>query len=222
MLLKSLFQKVGAKLKVVLMPREDQSEALTVLKEWDLWGPLLVCLTLSIMLSITAPDDQKVSKRIVYFYNSFSNLLGPIFKALVFAGVFVLVWIGAAIISVNAQLLGGSISFFQSVCILGYCVFPLNGECTDQNLIMPLVSVSNLSRCRSHFCTVACFVCLVFKALFTSALLVKLAVVVVGFFWSTRASVVFMSQVITPERKALAVYPVFFFYSFIAWMVLIS
>ena len=26
----------------------------------------------------------------------------------------------------NAQLLGGKISFFQSVCVLGYCIFPLN------------------------------------------------------------------------------------------------
>jgi hypothetical protein len=33
---------------------------------------------------------------------------------------------------------------------------------------------------------------------------------------------VFMAQVIVPERKVLAVYPVFFFYAFLAWMVLIS
>jgi hypothetical protein len=45
--------------------------------------------------------------------------------SLVFATVFVIVWVGAAAVTINAQLLGGSISFFQSVCILGYCVFPL-------------------------------------------------------------------------------------------------
>lgn len=39
------------------------------------------------MLSISAPEDQ---------------------KAMVFAGVFVLVWIGAAIVTLNAQLLGGT------------------------------------------------------------------------------------------------------------------
>lgn len=44
---------------------------------------------------------------------------------MVFATVFVIVWVGAAAVTLNAQLLGGSISFFQSVCILGYCVFPL-------------------------------------------------------------------------------------------------
>ena len=36
------------------------------------------------------------------------------------------------------------------------------------------------------------------------------------------ASVVFMSQIISPERKVLAVFPVFLFYIFISWMVLIQ
>ena len=70
----------------------------------DLWGPLLVCLLLSSTLSFTAPSSS---------------------SSLVFAAVFVIVWCGAAMVTVNAQLLGGSISFFQSVCILGYCVFPM-------------------------------------------------------------------------------------------------
>lgn len=70
----------------------------------DLWGPLLIGLLLSSILSITAPGDS---------------------ASLVFATVFVIVWLGAAVVTVNAQLLGGTISFFQSLCILGYCVFPL-------------------------------------------------------------------------------------------------
>lgn len=59
---------------------------------------------LSSILSLTAPGDS---------------------ASLVFAAVFVIVWVGAAAVTLNAQLLGGTISFFQSVCILGYCVFPL-------------------------------------------------------------------------------------------------
>ncbi|CAG8457785.1 5829_t:CDS:2 [Ambispora gerdemannii] len=43
----------------------------------------------------------------------------------VFTGVFVIVWCGAAVVTVNAKLLGGNVSFFQSVCVLGYCIFPL-------------------------------------------------------------------------------------------------
>jgi hypothetical protein len=99
-------RNVGSKLKVVLMPlREDAKEdVIEKLREWDLWGPLLVCLLLSSILSVTAPSNS---------------------AALVFAAVFVIVWAGAAAVTLNAQLLGGNISFFQSICILGYCVFPL-------------------------------------------------------------------------------------------------
>lgn len=115
--------QVKEKLRVVLMPlgKENQESVLQKLRDCellpqpvlpapnpcstgDLWGPLLVCLLLSIILSLTAPGDS---------------------ASLVFAAVFVIVWCGAAAVTVNAQLLGGTISFFQSVCILGYCVFPL-------------------------------------------------------------------------------------------------
>ena len=113
--------------------------------------------------------------------------------SMVFAAVFVVIWCGAAAVTVNAQLLGGNISFFQSVCILGYCVFPL---------------------------TLSAIGCLLFGYLFGSAL-IKLLVVSAGFVWSTRASVVFMEQVINEKRKLLAVYPVFMFYTFLAWMILV-
>lgn len=117
--------QVRDKLKVVLMPlgQENQNSVIQKLRDCkqlrpfltcsfiitdlligDLWGPLLVCLLLSIVLSITAPGDT---------------------ASLVFAAVFVIVWVGAAAVTLNAQLLGGTISFFQSVSILGYCVFPL-------------------------------------------------------------------------------------------------
>ena len=75
------------------------------LRNWDLWGPLLLCLVLSVSMSLGAKDDQ---------------------KALVFAAVFVIVWCGAAVVTLNAALLGGKISFLQSVCVLGYCLAPLN------------------------------------------------------------------------------------------------
>lgn len=119
-------RQVYSKLRIVLLPigRDSSQSILQKLREckrWamlfaltialidcdragDLWGPLLVCLLLSSVLSISAPSDS---------------------SSLVFATVFVIVWCGAALVTVNAQLLGGSISFFQSVCILGYCVFPL-------------------------------------------------------------------------------------------------
>jgi hypothetical protein len=53
-------------------------------------------------------------------------------------------------------------------------------------------------------------------------MVLKLIIVGVGFVWSTRASVVFMNKIISEEKRLLAVYPVFFFYTFIAWMILLQ
>ncbi|KAI8819477.1 protein YIPF6 [Fimicolochytrium jonesii] len=92
---------IWAKLKQVLLPRPNTTN---ILKDWDLWGPLLLCLVLSIRLSITAPNDQAAG---------------------MFTAIFIILWCGAAAVTLNAKLLGGKISFFQSVCVLGYCVFPL-------------------------------------------------------------------------------------------------
>ena len=167
-------KQVAEKLKVVLLPlgQGHHESVLEKLREWDLWGPLLVCLLLSMTLGIKSDQES---------------------ASMVFAAVFVVIWFGAAAVTVNAQLLGGNISFFQSVCILGYCVFPL---------------------------TLSAMGCLIFGYLFGSAL-IKLLVVSAGFIWSTRASVVFMEQVICEKRKLLAVYPVFMFYTFLAWMILV-
>jgi hypothetical protein len=93
---------VGNKMVCVLNPRKANIQTL---KNWDLWGPLILCLMLASLLSWFAPKEQ---------------------SSLVFASVFVIVWCGAAVVTVNALLLGGNISFFQSVCVLGYCIFPLN------------------------------------------------------------------------------------------------
>ncbi|KAM3128768.1 hypothetical protein pb186bvf_019128 [Paramecium bursaria] len=95
---------IAYKLKYVLLPktREDQGKEL---RNWDLWGPLILCLMLALTLSIRSSSEQRSD---------------------VFAIIFVLIWVGAFIVTLNAQLLGGKISFFQSVCVLGYCVFPIN------------------------------------------------------------------------------------------------
>ena len=93
---------VGNKMMCVLNPRKANIQTL---KDWDLWGPLILCLMLATLLSWFAPYEQ---------------------KSLVFSSVFVIISCGAAVVTVNALLLGGNISFFQSVCVLGYCIFPLN------------------------------------------------------------------------------------------------
>lgn len=93
-------KNIGTKMTYVLVPRKNKA----LLRDWDLWGPLVLCLSLAIILSLTAPSAQ---------------------SSIVFTGVFVVIWCGAAVVTLNSKLLGGQLSFFQSVCVLGYCVFPL-------------------------------------------------------------------------------------------------
>jgi len=50
-------------------------------------GPLLFCLLLSFLLSLNARDDQ---------------------RSLVFSGVFAMVWIAEAIVTMQIKLLGGN------------------------------------------------------------------------------------------------------------------
>ena len=42
-----------------------------------------------------------------------------------FGMLFLIMWGGAFVVTINTKLLGGHISFFQCVCVLGYCVFPI-------------------------------------------------------------------------------------------------
>ncbi|XP_075224273.1 protein YIPF6 isoform X2 [Lycorma delicatula] len=121
---------VGVKFKHVLYPTEKKS----LLKEWDLWGPLLLCTFMAI-------------------------------------------------------------SFFQSVCVLGYCLLPT----TIALIVCRLILMTE----QSYF-------------LFT----LRFFVTIIGFAWATFASVLFLGDSQPPGRKALAVYPIFLFYFIISWLVL--
>ncbi|GAA5993182.1 hypothetical protein JCM11641_003657 [Rhodosporidiobolus odoratus] len=92
---------IGQKIVQVLHPSSENA----VLRDWDLWGPLIFCLALAILLSTNAPTEQSLP---------------------IFTGVFVIVWLGSVVVTLNAKLLGGKVSFFQSLCVLGYCIFPLD------------------------------------------------------------------------------------------------
>ncbi|XP_022201340.1 protein YIPF6 [Nilaparvata lugens] len=163
---------VGIKFKHVLFPREKTS----LLKEWDLWGPLLLCTFMAMVLQ--GSDSSS------------SNDGGP-----EFAEVFVIVWIGALIVTVNSKLLGGNISLFQSVCVLGYCLLPTALALIVCRIIMMAAS--------EHL-----------------SLILRVIVSMVGFAWATYASVLFLGDSQPPGRKALAVYPIFLFYFVISWLVL--
>jgi len=165
---------VGTKFLAVLYPKEKKS----LLKEWDLWGPLILCTFMATILQGHDSSDAHEGDG------------GP-----EFAEVFVIVWVGAMIVTLNTKLLGGSISFFQSVCVLGYCLLPL---------VLSLIS------CR--------VVLLANQNIFL--VIVRCIIVLVGFAWSTFASMQFLGDCNPPSRKALAVYPMFLFYLVVGWMVI--
>merc|ERR1712045_386841 len=102
---------VGTKFLAVLWPKEKKS----LLKEWDLWGPLILCTFMATILQSHIEDDDHV-----HGLKGSGGDGGP-----EFAEVFVIVWVGALVVTLNTKLLGGHISFFQSVCVLGYCLLPL-------------------------------------------------------------------------------------------------
>ncbi|XP_006868564.1 PREDICTED: protein YIPF6-like isoform X2 [Chrysochloris asiatica] len=163
---------VGKKFMHVLYPRKSN----TLLRDWDLWGPLFLCVILALMLQRDAVDSEKYG--------------GP-----QFAEVFVTLWFGAVTITLNSKLLGGNISVFQSLCVLGYCILPL----TVAMLICRLVLLVELGPVN---------------------FLVRLLVVILMFAWSVVASTAFLADSQPPNRKTLAVYPVCLFYFVISWMVL--
>jgi len=94
-------------------------------------------------------------------------------------------------------------SFFQSVCVLGYCVAPINIGALIVAILHNLLPF-----------------------------VVKLLLVLGCFGWSTFckykylfiiiASIGFMSSLVSEQKKVLAVYPVFLFYLFLAWFALVA
>ncbi|KAF6996074.1 hypothetical protein CFC21_012468 [Triticum aestivum] len=96
--------RIVSNLKLVVFPnpyREDPGKAL---RDWDLWGPFFFIVFLGLTLSWSA----------------------SVRKSEVFAVAFAVLAAGAIILTLNVLLLGGQIIFFQSLSLLGYCLFPMD------------------------------------------------------------------------------------------------
>ena len=91
-------------------------------------------------------------------------------KESIFGIIFFIIWIGGFVVTLNAKFLGGKVSFFQSVCVLGYCVAPIN-------VTAIIVAVS--------------------KIFFTLPFIIKAALVGAGFVWSTKSSIGFMAALVS-------------------------
>jgi len=169
---------VGQKFLHVLYPVEKKS----LLRDWDLWGPLILC---TLMATLLQGHETEVKD------GGAAGDGGP-----EFAEVFVIVWVGALIVTLNTKLLGGSISFFQSVCVLGYCLLPLS------------------------LALLICRVILMASTQSTALFIIRCISVLAGFVWAAYASMQFLGDCQPPRRKALAAYPMFLFYFLIGWMVI--
>ncbi|XP_018820852.2 protein YIPF6 homolog [Juglans regia] len=116
--------RIVSNLKLVVFPnpyREDPGKAL---RDWDLWGPFFFIVFLGLALSWSA----------------------SVKKSEVFAVAFALLAAGAVILTLNVLLLGGHIIFFQSLSLLGYCLFPLDVGALvcllKDNVILKVIVVS--------------------------------------------------------------------------------
>ena len=93
--------RIYAKLKIVALPVSSEAKN-KELKQWDLWGPFIICLLLGTILCFTTKKNS----------------------GLVFSMIFIVMWIGAIVITMNSSLLGGKLTLMQCICLLGYCTFP--------------------------------------------------------------------------------------------------
>ena len=165
-------RSVGEKLRYVMLP-VSRADNMRGLRDWDLWGPFLLCVILAVTLSSQVADNQSGE---------------------VFALVFVLMWAGAAVVTVNAGLLKANVSFFQCVCVLGYCCAPLTAAALIGATINHTINAAWL----------------------------KLGVIGVGFLWGATASVGFFESLVPRQRRLLVVYPVFLFYLALSWTILVA
>ncbi|KAA8494772.1 Protein YIPF6 [Porphyridium purpureum] len=165
---------VGRRIWLVLSP--DAAQHLRAeLRDWELWGVLFISMSLATILSMEASHEASA----------------------VFSIVFLVVFLGSAVVTLNAQLLGAALSFFQTLCMLGYCVFPI--------LLAALINL------------LWQFVPPIF------AVLLIIATVVACCFWSMRAASAYLEDTQLPDgRKTLLLYPVLLFFFCLSWMVLIS
>jgi len=99
----------------------------------------------------------------------------------IFVLIFVIFWIGGFVITFNEKFLGAQISICQILSLLGYGMFPI----AVAGVIIGFCRITNIY--------------------------IKLILVVIGLIWSSIASLGFFKSLVEPDKKVLAVIPVFLF-----------
>ncbi len=90
------------KIRFVLLPFTKE-EKVKELRDWDLFGPLLIAIGLTIIMMF---------KGSIFDINH------------LFAANFLLIFIGSSLVTMNAKLVGVRYSFFFYSSALGYCLAP--------------------------------------------------------------------------------------------------
>ena len=94
---------IYTKLKFVINPYTSNEVKTYHIKQWDLWGPLLLVVFLAGTLALNSTDK---SQTIIL--------------------IFLIFWVGSFLVFFVIHLLGVKTSIFQIFCLLGYCLFPLD------------------------------------------------------------------------------------------------
>lgn len=110
---------------------EYSSETIGKIRDWDLWGPLVLNLAFSLIITFLQTRSLNANG---------GNPLGKDTSSQTFSAAFTLIWASLAVLSINIQLLSpvqqklenGSmtngiigLSFFQCVSLLSYALFPV-------------------------------------------------------------------------------------------------
>ena len=107
------------KLKYVINPFISKQKKYSQIRQWDLWGPLILNLTLAFTLTLNTKEKGQITSLI-----------------------FIIFWLGGSIIYLNNHFLGVKASIFQLFCLLGYCLFPLNIAA----IIVTLINLNDIIR----------------------------------------------------------------------------
>jgi len=118
---------VGYKFGHVFFPKKSN----LLLKDWDLWGPLGLCIFLAILLQGNSSLDERAPE---------------------FASLFALFTCGAIVVTINTKLLSGKISFLQSICVLGYCLLPLVIAALLHEFSLQIFGGKSFTAFIFHFC----------------------------------------------------------------------
>ena len=174
--------RIYLKLKIVVLPINTEQKN-KELKQWDLWGPFVICLLLGMILSFTTKKNS----------------------GLIFSIIFIIMWVGAMIITMNSSLLGGKLTLMQCICLLGYCSFPSVVASLFNRIILKFLPSIG-----------------------------KIIIVFISFVWSTKgkkyifflyfffiASVPFIAENISDKKKMLAVYPVMLYFLYLNYFILV-